>query len=315
MEKKLYRLTPAYKDYLWGGNELAENYHKDFGGKIIAESWELSTHPDGVSEIENEPLDQFIEKHPEVLGTKCKGNDIPILIKYIDAAKALSIQVHPEDEYARRVEHDNGKTEMWYIVDAKPGAFLYLGLNKSMDKETFAQHIKDHTLLDDLKKVPVKKGDSIVIRAGTIHAIAEGCLIMEIQERSNVTYRVYDFGRKDKDGNERPLHIDKALQVAKLEPADVNLKPEITGKEDETGRSDLLHTTEYFKVGHVHTLTERSIHVTEDSFMTLLLVHGNAEIICGNETVQLKQGESVFVPAGNTDITVKGNCDIITAEL
>ena len=138
---------------------------------------------------------------------------------------------------------------------------------------------------------------------------------MEIQERSNVTYRVYDFGRKDKDGNERPLHIDKALQVAKLEPADVNLKPEITGKEDETGRSDLLHTTEYFKVGHVHTLTERSIHVTEDSFMTLLLVHGNAEIICGNETVQLKQGESVFVPAGNTDVTVKGNCDIITAEL
>ncbi|NCB33712.1 MAG: mannose-6-phosphate isomerase [Erysipelotrichia bacterium] len=316
MLKKLNRIEPAYKDYLWGGKQLEKYYNKtDSGLDIIAESWELSTHPDGQSRIENENLLEYVKKHPEVLGTACAISDIPILIKYIDARQDLSIQVHPDDEYARRVEHDNGKTEMWYIIDAAPEACLYLGVNQKMSKEEFRKHIEDNTVCEVLNKVHVKAGECYLIRSGTIHAIAAGCMIIEIQERSNVTYRVYDFDRRDKNGSLRPLHIDKALEVANLEPVSIDSKADKLLHEDSSYKEELLKKTEYFEVHDFKVKNTAGFNVDSHSFCTAMLIRGNAVISCDSESLQLKQGESVFIPAGSGAVTVKGVCELITAEL
>ena len=316
MLKKLNRLEPAYKDYLWGGNQLERYYNKtDSGLDIIAESWELSTHPDGQSQIEHENLLEYVTKYPQVLGTSCGIKDIPILIKFIDAQKDLSIQVHPNDEYARRVEHDNGKTEMWYIIKAQPGAFLYLGVKKDMTQEEFRRHIEDNTVCDVLNKIPVKEGECYLIRSGTIHAIAAGCLIIEIQERSNVTYRVYDFGRKDKNGNLRPLHIEKALEVANLNIVQADSKPEKVLKEDDSCTEELLRKTEYFDVHDFKVKKSASHCVDAHSFCTVMMVSGSGTITCDGESLDLKQGNSVFIPADSGTFTVSGECEFITAEL
>ncbi len=316
MLKNLNRLEPAYKDYLWGGNQLAKHYSKtDSGLDIIAESWELSTHPDGQSRIEHENLFEYVRKHPEVLGTACGIDDIPILIKYIDAKQDLSIQVHPGDEYARRVEHDNGKTEMWYIIDATPEACLYLGVNQKMTKEEFRKHIEDNTVCDTLNKVHVKAGECYLIRSGTIHAIASGCLIIEIQERSNVTYRVYDFDRRDKNGNTRPLHIEKALEVANLDPVVIDSKPDQLIHEDSSYKEELLKKTEYFEVHDFNVKNSAGFEVDAHSFCTAMLVRGSGVIKCDSESLQLKQGESVFIPAESGTVTIQGACELITATL
>lgn len=185
----IVKLTPAFKDYLWGGTKLKENYGKKTDMDPVAESWELSVHPDGPSivasgEYEGLSFPEYLEKKGKsVLGTK--GNTFeffPILIKFIDAKQPLSIQVHPDNEYALRVEHEYGKTEMWYILDCEPDSFLYFGVNKEITKEEFERRIHDNTLLDVLKAVPVHKGDVFFIKSGTIHAIGAGIQICEINK-------------------------------------------------------------------------------------------------------------------------------------
>ena len=219
------KLTAPCKDYLWGGNRLREEYGKVSDADKIAESWELSCHKDGQSviadgEFKGLTLSELIEKQgKEVLGDNCKKFDnFPILIKLIDAKDNLSVQVHPNNDYALRVEGEYGKTEMWYIVDCEEGASLYYGFSREISKEEFVERIEQKTLLEVLNKVEVQKGDVLFIEPGTIHAIGKGNLIAEIQQNSNVTYRVYDYGRKGADGKERDLHIEKALQVTKRIP-------------------------------------------------------------------------------------------------
>ena len=212
----LLKLKPSFKDYLWGGHRLVDHYYKEYDGEILAESWELSCHPDGPSYIANGTytgmtLRQFIEKEgKEVLGTNCaKFEDFPILAKFIDARDHLSIQVHPDNSYALQNEGQYGKTEMWFVMDCEPGSYLYFGFQKEISKEEFAERIANDTLTEVLNKVEVQKGDSFFIEAGTLHAIGKGILIAEIQQNSNLTYRVYDYNRKDAQGNTRELHIDK----------------------------------------------------------------------------------------------------------
>lgn len=314
--KKLNRLTPALKDYLWGGNRLAQSYHKDPGDlKIVAESWELSTHPDGISKINDESLLDYVKEHPEVLGTACKTDDIPLLIKFIDAKGNLSIQVHPDDEYARRVEHDNGKTEMWVIVDAEPGAFLYLGLKEKMTSEEFRKHIEDNTITNYLNYIPVHKGEVYLVVSRTLHAIGKGCLIMEIQERSNVTYRVYDYNRKDAQGHTRPLHIAKAEEVTRLEPYTVNPYPSQLIETSENGRLELLRETDYFHVYSLQVLKELSIDADEKSFISLTMTQNYGTVTYGDESVVLEQGQSLFIPAGAGKVTIHGVCEAIAARL
>ena len=204
---KPFKLTPAFKDYLWGGEKLKTLYNKKCDMDIVAESWELSCHKDGKStiiggEFEGETLSDYIQNHGKgVLGKNASKFDyFPILIKFIDAKGDLSVQVHPDDEYALKNEGEYGKTEMWYILECEEGATLYYGFKRDVTRAEYENAIKNNTLTDILNKVPVNKGDVFFIEAGTVHAIGKGIVICEIQQNSNTTYRVYDYNRKDKDG-------------------------------------------------------------------------------------------------------------------
>ena len=218
-----FLLRPSGKDYLWGGSRLNDEFEKEMDLSPLAETWECSTHPDGPSyvvggEFDGMKLKEVLNEHPEYLGERHKGvDDLPILIKFIDAKKDLSVQVHPSDQYAR--EHENGqlgKTEMWYVLDAGKDAKLVYGLKQDSSKTELRNAVADGTVMDYLQQVPVKKDDLFFIEAGMIHAIGAGALVAEIQENSNLTYRLYDYDRTGKDGKKRKLHIDQALQVANL---------------------------------------------------------------------------------------------------
>ena len=220
-----FYLKAPVKDYIWGGTRLRELFGKE-GGDRLAESWELSCHPDGEcyimgGEFDGMKLSDFVNEHPEAVGSGFKsGDSFPVLVKLIDAKNDLSVQVHPNDEYAHKYENDNGKTEMWYVIDAAPDSELIYGFNEELSKEDFRKAIENNTLMEKLRRVPVKQGDVFFIEPGTLHAIGKGILIAEIQQSSNVTYRVYDYGRLGADGKPRPLHIEKALEVTNTKPLD-----------------------------------------------------------------------------------------------
>ena len=220
------KLTPACKDYLWGGEKLRQDYGIQSQLHPLAEAWVLSCHPDGPSVVATGPLagktlpEYIQEKGPGCLGADCeKFTDFPILAKFIDAKGDLSIQVHPSNEYALAHEHQFGKTEMWYVLDCEPGATLYYGFQHQISREEFQQRIQDNTLTEVLNAVPVEKGDLFFIPAGTLHAIRKGIVVAEIQQNSNVTYRIYDYGRVGADGKPRQLHIQQALEVTQRTPA------------------------------------------------------------------------------------------------
>lgn len=314
--KKINRLTPIYKDYLWGGNKLQSKYHKnDTDKEIVAESWELSTHPDGISRINNELLSEYLKENPQILGAKCKENDSPLLIKYIDAKGKLSIQVHPDDAYARMNEHDNGKTELWYVVEADENAYIYLGLKQTITKSEFYEAISTSTITDYLNKVSVKKGNVFLVEPGTLHSIGEGCLIAEIQKKSNVTYRAYDFNRKDQNGNLRPLHIDKALEVTNLKQSNYDGLPEKIIKQTTSTTIERLKKCDYFTVDYYAIKNKETFNVNEESFKVLMLTTGNAAVSTGEETVFLEQGESIFLSAGDYEVSVTGICEFLTVSL
>ena len=217
----ILKLTPACKDYLWGGTKLITDYGKRYDGACLAETWELSGHPDGPSVLASGPdagktLAEYLAAHPGALGEHGrKFAELPVLIKLIDAAKDLSIQVHPDDAYARAHEGQNGKTEMWYVLSAEPDAFLYCGFSRDISRDELARRIADNTLPEVLRRVNVKAGDTVFIPAGTIHAICRGIVVAEVQQSSNVTYRVCDYGRLGPDGKPRALHIAQALDVTR----------------------------------------------------------------------------------------------------
>lgn len=309
-------LKPAFKDYIWGGTRLRDDFKKDCDFDKIAESWELSCHKDGASTVANGEyagltLSEYIEKcGKSVLGSNCqKFENFPVLIKLIDAKDNLSVQVHPNNEYAKRVEGEYGKTEMWYVVDADEGASLLYGFKKEISKEEFKKRIENNTLLEVTNSVPVKKGDVFFIRSGTLHAIGKGILIAEIQQNSNTTYRIYDYGRVGKDGKPRELHIDKALDVT-------NLCPAVPYPETETVQKDgfsekLLSKCEYFTVYDLHIKDKAKMNVDEKSFVSLLFLTGDAKVIADGSELCVKKGDSVFIPAGMGEVTVSGETEVI----
>lgn len=307
----ILKLIPACKDYLWGGRRLAEEYGIAFDKDILAEAWVLSCHPDGPSVIANGPnkgktLAQFLQEAGEsALGTHCRRfRDFPILVKFIDAKQNLSVQVHPGNRYALSQEHQYGKTEMWYVMDAEPNAFLYYGFKREISREEFARRIQEDTLLEVLNAVPVQKGDVLFIESGTIHAIGAGILIAEIQQNSNVTYRVYDYGRVGKDGKKRDLHIEKALAVT-------NRVPILRSGKSYPHVADC----DYFTVdklnldGNVMRKVEGAVGVA--SFVSILIMNGSGTITCDGETVPYRKGDSFFLPAGSGSYTVEGSCDAL----
>lgn len=311
----ILKLKPSCKNYLWGGHRLADEYGIEYEEDILAEAWELSCHPDGPSYISNGKyagmtLEEFIEAEgKEVLGSHCRRfRDFPILIKFIDAKQNLSIQVHPNNRYALKNEGQYGKTEMWYIMDAKPGAFLYYGFKTEVSKEEFAKRIEEDSLLEVLNAVPVQKGDVLFIESGTIHAIGEGILIAEIQQNSNVTYRVYDYGRVGKDGKKRDLHIEKALAVT-------NRVPIVKDKTSYPHVADC----DYFTVDKLNLdgtfMKKMEGSVSETSFASILFLDGEGTISNKGESLQFKKGESFFLTAGSGAYTIEGSCDALVTTI
>lgn len=283
------RLYPASKDYLWGGERLKSLFHKTTDISPLAESWELSFHKDGESALADGtpiskayPLSAFgknVEEFPF----------FPALIKFIDAKQNLSVQVHPSDEYALSREGSFGKTEMWYIAEADEGAGIYLGLKQNCSAFAFALAIRENRLLDLLNFYPVKKGECYFIPSGTIHAIAEGCVIAEIQQNSNLTYRVYDYGRVDKNGKARELHIDKALQVANLDAFSNN------SLHIPCADGEIIGVSKYFTVAKCEIDGEKKIAVDSASFCHVLCVDGEGELdgekVCAGDSMLLLAGD------------------------
>ena len=315
------KLKPAFKDYLWGGTRLRDDFGKDCDFDKIAESWELSCHKDGNSvvadgEFAGLTLAQYIEKEGKsVLGTNCeKFENFPILIKLIDAKDNLSVQVHPNNEYAQRVEGEYGKTEIWYVVDCDEGASLLYGFKHNITKEEFRERIENNTLLEVTNSVPVKKGDVFFIEAGTLHAIGKGILIAEIQQNSNTTYRIYDYGRVGADGKPRQLHIDKAVDVTNLCPA----KPYPQSEPVDMGgwTKKRLAKCEYFTVDVINVDTSASLEADKSSFVNILVLDGGCVLSSeGNDAVELKKGDSVFIPAGLGKFELTGKCSAVMTHI
>ena len=305
----IFKLKPSCKDYLWGGTRLRTEFGIEYDRDPLAESWELSCHPDGPSYIVNgeyagKTLQEYIDaKGKEILGTDCQSfEQFPVLIKFIDAKKDLSIQVHPDNTYALKNEGQYGKTEMWYVMDAEEGASLLYGFNREVSEEEFEERIHNHTLLEVLNKVMIHKGDVLFIDPGTIHAIGAGSLIAEIQQNSNVTYRVFDYNRIGKDGKKRQLHVQQALDVVNLNPTPLkwDFGPH-------------LATCPYFTVDKV-VGPARGI-CSEESFVSILIVKGQGTVSCAGECAPAKQGDSFVLPAGSGGWAIDGNCEALVTQL
>ncbi len=249
----------------------------------------------------------------KALGSNCeKFEEFPILIKLIDARDNLSVQVHPDNEYALRVEGEYGKTEMWYVVDCDPGAALLYGFQKEISPEEFQQRIADNTLLEVANRVEVHPGDVFFIEARTLHAIGAGILIAEIQQNSNTTYRVYDYGRVGADGKPRPLHVEKAMDVTRLTPPDRPCgRPQNAPVQADGYSSLLLAECEYFTVRELDVASRASLLAGEESFHSLLLLSGEMTLKMDGGEMQLKKGDSVFVPAGSGDYLLEGSGRIL----
>ena len=295
------KLTPACKDYLWGGEKLRQDYGIQSQLHPLAEAWVLSCHPDGPSVVATGPLagktlpEYIQEKGPGCLGAGCeKFTDFPILAKFIDAKGDLSIQVHPSNEYALAHEHQFGKTEMWYVLDCEPGATLYYGFQHQISREGFQQRIQDNTLTEVLNAVPVEKGDLFFIPAGTLHAIRKGIVVAEIQQNSNVTYRIYDYGRVGADGKPRQLHIQQALEVTQHTPPQPD--PDFHGH---------LAQCPYFTVDVMEG--RFTLDCGPESFVSVLVLEGTGALWEGDESMSLRKGESLFIPAGAGQCRLEGD--------
>ena len=309
----ILKLNPVFKDYLWGGTKLRDEYGFQSGLEKLAEGWMLSCHKDGENTIENgeykgKTLTEVVKLNPDFLGENGKNFEyFPILIKLIDAKNDLSVQVHPDNEYAMRVEKEYGKTECWYILDCDEGAELIYGFNKSISSEEFREKIADNTFLETVNKVKVKKGDLFFIEAGTLHAIGKGILLAEIQQNSNTTYRVYDYGRLGTDGKPRELHVEKAIDVTNCTPPTRSTKPEGELIVEDGYKKQLLTKCDLFNVEKVSISTAYTSVADEKSFVSVLVTDGQATI----DEIEIKKGDSLFIPARYGNFTITGNAELI----
>lgn len=304
MGKEIIKIVAETKDYLWGGNKL-RNYGKVSDKEKIAESWELSYHKDGPSKTLNGELLSSVLM-PSDLGKNVNDfEDFPVLVKLIDSADYLSVQVHPSDDYALKNEGQFGKTEMWYIVDCDEGAGIYLGLKKDTEKEVFKKAVEDGTVTDLLNFYEVKKGDWFFIKSGTIHAIGKGVTVCEIQQNSNLTYRVYDFKRKGPDGKERPLHVEKALTVANFSEFS-NSRLDV-----QMGNKRLIGASKYFSAYFTEVKGDEEYVADKHSFVAVTCIEGAGKI----EGKDLVKGDTYFVPASYGEFKIEGEVKCILTEV
>ncbi len=316
---EILKLKPVFKDYIWGGTRLKSDFGFECEYDKVAEGWMLSCHKDGKNtvtggEYDGKTLDEVIELNgkQQTVGTRSLDFPyFPVLIKLIDAKDNLSIQVHPDNEYAQRVEGEFGKTEIWYVLDAADDAKLIYGFKDKISSEEFEKAIRNNTLTDVLNSVNVKKGDLFFIEAGTVHAIGKGTLIAEIQQNSNTTYRVYDYGRVGADGKPRELHIKKAVDVSKTQPPKYDIKPMGKPEKLDCCIKTLLTKCDLFTVNLFEIDGNIGLYADETSFNHILVTGGNGSI----DKTDFKKGDSFFVPAGYGKYEIKGKCEIIVTNI
>ena len=314
-------LRPVSKEIIWGGSKLKNDYGKSAPFDKIAESWELTVRPDENSVIANGKyagmtLGQYISAdRARILGTNgVKYDRFPLLIKFIDAADKLSIQVHPDDAYGLANEGELGKTEMWYIMDCEPGACLVYGLKEGCTTEEFAAAATQGRTEEMLNFVPVKKGDVYFIPAGQVHAIGAGILIAEIQQNSNVTYRVYDYNRPGADGKPRELHTAKAIDVVKLR-SEAEIDAIRFAQPKPQGNYEVLASCDYFTTRKYVTDSDNVavFHAHKTSFLSLLILDAEDAVLDnGHEQLPLRKGDSYFLPAGSGEYIITGKSEFLT---
>lgn len=319
-----FLLEPAGKDYLWGGNRLKTEYGKNIDLTPLAETWECSTHNDGLSRISSGKfkgriLKEVLAENPEFLGVYANdGGELPILIKFIDAHQNLSVQVHPDDEYAHNHENgQNGKSEMWYVLDAAPDAELIYGFYHDITEKQLRESLENGTVEKYLQKVRIRKNDTFFINAGTVHAICKGSLIAEIQQNSNLTYRLFDYDRTDKNGHKRELHIDKALEVVNLKGSANPRQPLRTLRYRRGVATELISRCRYFQAHRCILNTECtrqlvSFSADKNSFKVLLCIDGCGVLFMnGGESLNFFRGDCIFVPADSADFKIHGKGQLL----
>ena len=316
------KFIPVYKDYIWGGRGF-EKFGRDLPEGIVAESWELSCHPDGISvvadgEFKGMSLVELLKAQGEsIIGTELPKKYIekfPLLVKFIDANDKLSVQVHPEDEYAQVYENGElGKNEMWYVLDAKPGAKLVYGLAPGTTREKFASALESGDLESSLRYVDVFPGDVINIPAGALHAIGEGIMIAEVQQSSNTTYRVYDYNRTDKEGNKRPLHIKQALDVIDFSGVERNKSKGLKVAMDGESYKTYVIANKYFSIELYTVKSSVREKADESKFYIYVFTDGEGEIAYDGGAVRVKAGETVLIPAALGNYMLKGNFKALKA--
>lgn len=317
---KLYpiKLLPYVSETIWGGRKLIEEYGVKTEKNNAAEGWMLSCHEAGSSSVENgefagKSFADVVKENPALCGKNAeKFDDFPILIKFIDAMDNLSVQVHPTKEYCTLTGKGQSKTECWYIIDCEEDASLILGFKDKITPEEFKAAIENNTLTDYVENVKVKKGDFFFIDSGTLHAICKGILLAEVQESSNTTYRIYDYNRKGADGMPRELHVEDGAAVTKLEKY---TQPDFSNPALDTDEHRLLADCPLFKVWKLETKGKFAGTAGEDSFVSLLIMAGEGTLECCGETLTLKKGDSIFIPANAGEYKLSGEFEIIETRI
>lgn len=312
------KLSPVAKSAIWGGQRLRSEWHKPSDLSTVAETWELTVREEENNTVQNGAFSgktladvlRFWGK--SAVGSHHTADRFPLLIKFIDAADRLSVQVHPDDAFAAANEGDNGKTEMWYVVEADVGASILMGLADGVTKKDFAAAVAAGDPEPLLRRIEVRKGDVFFIPSGMPHAIGKGILIAEIQQNCDLTYRVFDYNRRDKNGKLRELHIDKALQVVRPFTED-----EASAIRFARGRgtSGTLVNCPYFCVRRANVTREHVHTVTEESFTSLLILSGSGTVEGGGQCVPFVRGDSIFLPAGLGNCRIEGTCEVLITEL
>lgn len=321
MEFTPLKMQPCYKDYLWGGGRLKAEYGKKDAPDITAESWELTANAGGMSvvaagELQGKTLMELGQlDHDGFWGKDCPKERFPVMVKLIDSREDLSVQVHPSDDTALAELGQQGKAEMWYVVDCHPKATIHLGFSRKVTPEEFRKRAENGTICQVLNRVRISKGDVFYIVPGTIHAIGKGTIIAEIQQNSNTTFRVYDFCRKDAAGQERELHIDQAQRVLNYQPIipeeckanNVGIFPGFTVTE--------MYSCEYFRAFRVDVTEEVAFRCDGATFHHLLCVGGSGEIIHNGISYPFRRGGSYFLPAKLGEYKIVGNCKMLFTKI
>lgn len=308
--QKIIFTEPIYKDYIWGGIRLKEYFHRNIKIAKVAESWEISTNKDGESKIRNmdislQKLFEDKKQRSKIFGTKTQNMDrFPLLIKFIDANSNLSVQVHPDDKYAKEIERDVGKTEMWYVIDCQEDAQIICGMNDNIKQSDVEKVINNGNIKENLKYVNIKPGDSIYIPSGTIHAILGNTLICEVQQNSNLTYRVYDWDRIGKDGKPRQLHQKKAIEVI-----NVNNRPILKHKENKMVST--LVSSQYFNSVLLQIKDIYKDKSSEETFYAMNVIKGNGIIKTREKIYNIELGDSFIIPSDLGEYSIEGKIEIL----